>query len=248
MTWFYSDGGRQAGPVDDAALDQLASTGVISADTLVWRPGMPEWQPYSVARGVPVQLMPGLAALVGTLLCAECGRPFPREQVVAIGSAWACASCKTIYLQRLFEGGRALGAHRFGGFWVRFVARRVDAVLLGLAAWGVAVAAGTWLSRNPNLTAITWLVNTSLALFYEVYFVARRGATPGKMALGLRVVRTDGSKVSTGVAVGRFFADWLSQITLAVGYVIAAFDGEKRALHDRICETRVIYSATTFAK
>jgi uncharacterized RDD family membrane protein YckC len=81
-----------------------------------------------------------------------------------------------------------------------------------------------------------------------VYFVARRGATPGKMALGLRVVRTDGSKVSTGVAVGRFFADWLSQITLAVGYVIAAFDGEKRALHDRICETRVIYSATTFAK
>jgi hypothetical protein len=32
----------------------------------------------------------------------------------------------------------------------------------------------------------------------------------------------------------------LSSLTLAIGYIMAAFDDEKRSLHDRICDTRVI--------
>jgi uncharacterized RDD family membrane protein YckC len=35
---------------------------------------------------------------------------------------------------------------------------------------------------------------------------------------------------------------WISAFILMIGYIMAAFDSEKRALHDRICETRVIYS------
>jgi uncharacterized RDD family membrane protein YckC len=29
---------------------------------------------------------------------------------------------------------------------------------------------------------------------------------------------------------------------MGIGYIIAGFDEQKRALHDRICETRVIHS------
>ena len=37
-----------------------------------------------------------------------------------------------------------------------------------------------------------------------------------------------------------FFAEMLSGMILGIGYLMAAFDDEKRALHDRICDTRVV--------
>jgi hypothetical protein len=50
MTWHYAAGGRQLGPVDDAELDRLIATGIVTPDTLVWRAGMADWQPLSAAR------------------------------------------------------------------------------------------------------------------------------------------------------------------------------------------------------
>ena len=75
---------------------------------------------------------------------------------------------------------------------------------------------------------------------YEVFFIGKFGATPGKMALKIKVINADGSKVSYLKALGRLFAYFLSGIILGIGLIMAAFDDEKRALHDRICNTRVI--------
>ena len=83
-------------------------------------------------------------------------------------------------------------------------------------------------------------VGIMLAAFYYIFFHGKFGATPGKMACGLKVVRADGSKLTYGRAMGRFFGDILSGIILGIGYLMIAFDDEKRALHDRICDTRVI--------
>ena len=44
------------------------------------------------------------------------------------------------------------------------------------------------------------------------------------------------------MAVGRYFAKFLSSITLCIGFIIAAFESEKRSLHDHICGTRVVYT------
>jgi uncharacterized RDD family membrane protein YckC len=75
---------------------------------------------------------------------------------------------------------------------------------------------------------------------YTIFFVGKFGATPGKMALRLRVVLSNGGKVGWGRATGRYFAELLSSLTLGIGYLIAAFDDQKRTLHDHICDTRVI--------
>jgi uncharacterized RDD family membrane protein YckC len=77
---------------------------------------------------------------------------------------------------------------------------------------------------------------------YETFFMAKMAATPGKMAVGLKVIRPDGSPVSVGRAAGRYFAKILSTIILLIGYIMAGFDSQKRALHDMICDTRVIKS------
>ncbi len=58
--------------------------------------------------------------------------------------------------------------------------------------------------------------------------------------MGLRIVRSDGSRVSYLRALGRHFAEFISALILYIGYIMVAFDSEKRALHDHICDTRVI--------
>ena len=62
-----------------------------------------------------------------------------------------------------------------------------------------------------------------------------------KMALKLKVLRADGSPVGYGIATGRYFSYLISFMPIGIGFLMAAFDEEKRALHDRICDTRVIW-------
>ena len=50
MTWYYALGNERQGPIDDAALDRLIATGVVTPDTLVWRAGMADWQPLAQVR------------------------------------------------------------------------------------------------------------------------------------------------------------------------------------------------------
>ena len=75
---------------------------------------------------------------------------------------------------------------------------------------------------------------------YESWCVGKFAATPGKMACKLKVVLPDGGQVSYPRAIGRHFAKYISGMILLIGYIMAAFDKQKRSLHDRICDTRVI--------
>ena len=77
---------------------------------------------------------------------------------------------------------------------------------------------------------------------YYFWFLVKKNATPGKMVCGLKVINADGTEeISVGKAIGRHFAKMLSGIILYIGYLMAAFDSEKRALHDHMCNTRVIW-------
>lgn len=253
MTWYYADAGRQVGPIDESALDDLVRAGVIRDETLVWHEGMPNWQPHAAVRAPrPAPPMPA-QAIPDTAYCSECGRPYPSSQLVPIANASVCAQCKPLYLQRIREGGKAIGGFRYAGFWIRFVARVVDWVILAIigvivnmplrVAMGVGSMAGGvgMLTVGLGMIGLTFLIDFALGFAYEVYFVSTRGATPGKMILGLKIVRPDGSLLSVGQAVGRYFAYILDGFTLMIGFIIAGFDEQKRSLHDRICDTRVIH-------
>jgi len=140
----------------------------------------------------------------------------------------------------------------YGGFWIRFVAKFIDGIVLGLlnvllsVASGIvlAILAGRGAGAMPaamGAMAITFVLQMIFSAFYATWFVGRYGATPGKMACRLRVVRPDGTEVGYGRAFGRYLAEILSMLTLYIGYLIAAFDPEKRSLHDRVCDTRVMH-------
>ena len=48
--------------------------------------------------------------------------------------------------------------------------------------------------------------------------------------------------MSLGRAFGRYFGKWLSSFILGIGYIMAGFDSQKRALHDMICDTRIVWA------
>ena len=167
--------------------------------------------------------------------CNLCKKEFDDDAVIKAGEYRVCADCKPLFLQRLREGVNLTGEMTYGGFWIRFGARMVDGILL-LAVSVLLMVAGGFGKGGFFLR----LLGYPIAVAYETYFVGRYGATLGKMACGLRVVRSGGEKLSYGRAFGRYWSTLLSSMTFTIGYIMAAFDSQKRALHDRICDTRVI--------
>jgi uncharacterized RDD family membrane protein YckC len=88
--------------------------------------------------------------------------------------------------------------------------------------------------------SLSMIMSIIVPALYSMWFLGRFEATPGKMALGLKVVRADGSRITYWRGLGRHFAEMLSSFTLLIGYLIAAWDAERRTLHDHVCDTRVV--------
>lgn len=196
-----------------------------------------------------------------TLFCAECGQPTPADELARFGAVMVCPNCKGRYAQKLREGVAPSRAMAYGGFWIRFVAYLIDVIILAIVGTIVQFAfVGSMrnvvplepgVQPGPEVFArifgalgLAGLINIAIHATYESLFVGKLGATPGKMALSLKVVRPDGSPVTLGRAFGRYFAKILSGLILLIGFIIAGFDSQKRALHDMICDTRVIRSGT----
>lgn len=147
--------------------------------------------------------------------------------------------------------GSAATTLRYAGFWIRVVAKLVDSAILWAAGIALAFTAAP-LMGGPDAKPLSafmdggqhpllLLVQVAAAAAYSTAFVGRYGATPGKMAAGLKVVTPDGGPVSYGTALCRYFGEILSSVILGIGYLMVAFDVQKRALHDRICRTRVVF-------
>lgn len=244
MNWYYAVGQTQQGPVTEEQLQALAKDGVVTADTMVWRDGMADWQPYRTVTGGA----PAAASAAGGVVCAECGKGFAADEVVKFGDRYVCAACKPTYLQRMQEGAVVSGALDYASFGIRFGAKILDGIILWIVNIGLSVVAGlaTGVSGSePNIPMLIASVVVSLLLNigYGTFFIGKFGATPGKMACKIKVVRPDGSPVGYGRAFGRIFAEILSGMICYIGYIMANFDEEKRSLHDRICDTRVIRSS-----
>lgn len=178
--------------------------------------------------------------------CSVCSKTLNRMDMIRFGETWVCSHCKPGYLQMLQQGIQKPGEMRYAGFWIRFGAKFIDGLALYalgfLAALPFAFAAGSEAGTVSLMSQIPTLVlQIVIPIVYTAYFIGKHRATPGKMACGLMVVMGDGGQVSPLRAVGRYFSEILSSLILCIGYVMSAFDEEKRSLHDRICDTRVVY-------
>jgi len=250
MNWYYVEAGQQAGPVDDAQLGELVRSGRIQPDTLVWNEGLTNWLPYSQVQSGGTGASAAAASTSGPeAVCAECGGVFNLQDTIPYGNIRVCANCKPVFMQKLAEGARLNdGQMVYATVWTRFAAVFLDGLILWVvnfvislgAGLGLGQAMGTQPTSAVALQIVLMLIQLAIGMTYEAVMVGKYGATLGKMACKIKVVTAEGGTISYGRAFGRYFAKMLSGLICAIGYIMAAFDEDKRALHDRICNTRVV--------
>jgi len=258
MNWYYTDGEKSFGPIDEKELEALVDKGRIDAETFVWNKNLPQWMPYGdVGIGGPLYVPPSetdrgkkdstVNVPPKIYKCSVCGNILPEDDVTHEGDSLICSNCQPI-LDQMMENKApdSKTTKRYGGFWIRLFAKFIDEFIvfsIAIALWiGIKTVIDITGDRHMLLAYImvSIVVLISIDISLSWFFIGKYGSTPGKMAFGLKIVTSQGEAVNHGLASKRSIAEILSVMLLFIGYIMAAFDSEKRTLHDRICDTRVI--------
>jgi uncharacterized RDD family membrane protein YckC len=118
------------------------------------------------------------------------------------------------------------------GFGERFVAVVID--------WVVILIIGA-IVRIVFSEAFAALIGIFLGVAYATYFWTSNGQTPGKAAMGLKVVRADGGGLlDFGTSILRYVGYIVSGLPLFLGYLWVIWDPKHDAWHDKIAGTKVI--------
>jgi uncharacterized RDD family membrane protein YckC len=134
---------------------------------------------------------------------------------------------------------------RYAGFWIRALAALLDTVFILaivvpplLLIYGVHYFTRTDLSTDPVDIFFNWVLPFGIWMAFWLV----KSATPGKIVLHLEIVdaRTLG-KPTWLQFLGRYIGYFLSTIPLGIGLIWAAFDARKRAWHDLLAGTLVVY-------
>ena len=216
--------GREYGPASLEEIRQWSEDGRVSHGTPVWRNDEGRWQP----------------AAAWPELKWDLRGPVP----LAVPEAAAPP---------------VLAVPHPAGFWVRGAAYFIDSLVLAsllllvTLPWAAELAKlqetalAQLQAKAPDL-ALVWrwlLIATAIDLpvrfLYFVGFNTARGATPGKQFFGLRVLNADGSRLTFGRALVRHCAEWLSKLTFGLGFLLVLLTPQKRALHDLLARTQVVF-------
>ena len=234
--------GREYGPVTLEELRHWCGEGRVGPGTLIWLASESRWQPAAAVDQLKWDLPAPPAIQVPS---ASSSRGAPTSESADLGSASG-------------SGPVDLDVLRPAGFWIRLAAYFVDMLILGAMVrlitlpWADALdlaqnnAFAELKKASPDLQVLFQFWRLMLAIeipahfAYFVGFNGSWGASPGKLLLGLRIVDAAGGPLGYRRAFLRHCAEWVTQITFGLGFVICAFNVEKRALHDWLARTRVV--------
>jgi uncharacterized RDD family membrane protein YckC len=156
---------------------------------------------------------------------------------------------RTTAAQRAAQAAAA-GGSPYAGLVSRTLAFCFDVLVINVVGWTTGIIVSVGLSPFPIpdevdtvLIAIGAVIAVLWAAGYFVVFWSAKGQTPGDRLLEITVLdaRT-GLALSSRRALLRLLALPLSAIPLCAGFVLIVFDQRRRALHDRLVGTVVVYA------
>ena len=137
------------------------------------------------------------------------------------------------------------------GFWARLWATFLDTILIVIVTYPFLIAVYGWgylESRAFVEGPIDLLLSLMLPAAAIVVFWIYCAATPGKMAIGARIVDVaTGRQPTQWQFVKRYIGYFLSSIPLCWGFIRAAFDPRKQGWHDKLAGTVVVYTKKILA-
>ncbi|HWW08579.1 RDD family protein [Collimonas sp.] len=130
------------------------------------------------------------------------------------------------------------------GFWLRVWASLIDTVLMLIVIFPILfavygreeLASGVTLSGPANI-----LISYILPAAVVIAFWYARQATPGKMAIGARIVDAKtGAAPSLQQNAIRYVGYFVSTIPLCLGLIWVGIDKRKQGWHDKLAGTVVV--------
>ena len=244
MKWFYidesvTDGDRRKGPYNIDEIFEFVKEGQIKDKTLVWHSGMEAWAAWE------------------TMEESKAPETLPEEEQI-----------KQALEAIIAEHNK--GKH-YAGFMIRSVAYSIDGIILSVVGVLVLllffaanvidinalIEAVKALIENPTSEeAATNFVNVPgmriflilyaiIQALYSIAFHAIKGATIGKQMMKIHVEAANGEKLNWVTSTLRYISTLFTQCTCmfyGIGYLIVFVDPKRRALHDWIARTRVVYN------
>ena len=136
----------------------------------------------------------------------------------------------------------------YSGLATRMLACAIDVLIVQVVAWtvvAVAAVAASMLDFSNDLETILIAAGAVLAALwsagYFVFFGSTTGQTPGDRVMQIRVQDAEGRPLHFARAVLRLLGALLSVLLLFLGYLMILVDGRRRALHDRLVGSVVVY-------
>jgi uncharacterized RDD family membrane protein YckC len=132
------------------------------------------------------------------------------------------------------------------GFWPRVWATLIDTFIsivitapLLITVYGKSYYSMTGALQGPADFLISYL----LPAVITIVFWSSQNATPGKMAIGAKIVdASTGDAPSLGQYIGRYLGYLLSIIPMGLGLLWIGFDRKKQGWHDMLAGTVVVRS------
>lgn len=150
---------------------------------------------------------------------------------------------------------------KYAGFWWRFLAYILDAIIIGVIQWIIVIpvlaliglsaasAASNGMNEAEAIGMVGAIVGTAMItylalivlmwLYFAIMESSKFQGTVGKIAIGLVVTDMEGNRISFARATGRYFGKILSSLIFMIGYILAGFTQKKQALHDMLAGTLV---------
>ena len=246
MNWYYAKDGQQAGPIDEAELATLITSGTIQGTTLVWKEGMAQWMPYRDTwqpgmpdwRTIATPPTPNAPSLsdpaapnTGTPRapqCSECRNPFNADDLVTVEGRSVCAVCKPILLQRLREGTHMAGASgSLEPMDPETLVRASAARAQRISPTECVSEAWRLVQSNLFITLMTLLVSYAVMgilgaipiLNWVFAFIVNPTIVAGVWLVYIRVLR--GEQTSIGDIFNGFSKGWLSTVLVNLATTVA---------------------------
>lgn len=117
------------------------------------------------------------------------------------------------------------------GLGERFIALVIDSIILGIVTGVVTAVIGN----------VGGVIGFLVGVAYQWYFLTQnKGQTPGKLFMGIRVVKANGATLSDADAIVRYIGYYINTFFLFIGWLWAIPDANNQGWHDKLAGTYVV--------
>ncbi|MGE5129180.1 MAG: RDD family protein [Sphingomonadaceae bacterium] len=139
-----------------------------------------------------------------------------------------------------------MSGYEYVGFWRRLLAAAIDFLILFVVTTPILLAIYgrryfELIESGASAGFWDFVIEYIVPAVAVIAFWRRYGATPGKMAIGAKIVDAKtGERPSTARLVVRYFAYLVSALPFFLGFLWIGISRRKQGFHDKIARTMVI--------